>query len=152
MKNLYLFVTTLFLLSASFSFGQAGESKAIKQQGTYLGLSKPLIDLPQIHDEKSMVYYNDEAKVRENRVRPEYNDSTALPVKYDPLVDNYPMKSSGPAEKERGEVKLIQNFDGMNGSFPPDPSGAVSEDYFVQAVNTAYRVYDLDPQQQVLFS
>jgi hypothetical protein len=145
MKNLYLFVTFLFLTGSIFSFGQDGEKlDVIKKQGTYLGLSKPLRDLPQIHDENSMVYYNNEAKVRENRVRPVYMDSTALPEKYDPLVNNYPMKASGSAEKQRGEVQMIQNFNGMNGAFPPDPSGAVSENYYVQAVNTAYRVYNLD--------
>jgi hypothetical protein len=145
MKNLYLFITILFLAGSSFSFGQvAGESNVIKKQGTYLGLSKPLRAMPQIHDESSMVYYNDEAKVRKNRVRPVYMDSTALPKKYDPLVQNFATKASGSAEKSRGEVNLIQNFNGMNGSFPPDPSGAVSEDYYVQAVNVAYRVYNLD--------
>ncbi|RYM32986.1 T9SS type A sorting domain-containing protein [Brumimicrobium glaciale] len=145
MKNLYLFITILFLAGSSFSFGQvAGESNVIKKQGTYLGLSKPLRDMPQIHDESSMVYYNDEAKVRKNRVRPVYMDSTALPKKYDPLVQNFVTKASGSAEKSRGEVNLIQNFNGMNGAFPPDPSGAVSEDYYVQAVNVAYRVYNLD--------
>ncbi|PWH86586.1 T9SS type A sorting domain-containing protein [Brumimicrobium oceani] len=144
MKNLYLFVTTLFLFSSTLSFGQTEEPSVIKKQGTYLGLSQPLRDLPQIHDEKSMAYYNDEAKVRKNRVRPEYLDSSALPLKFDPLVNNYSMKSSGPAEKKRGEVKLLQNFIGMDGAFPPDPSGAVSDQYYVQAVNVAYRVYNLD--------
>lgn len=145
MKNLYLFITVLFITGTTFSFGQEGDkSEVIKKQGTYLGLTKALRDIPQIHDENSMVYYNDEAKVRKNRVRPVYMDSTALPKKYDPLVKNIVTKSTGPAEKSRGEVNLIQNFDGMNGAFPPDPSGAVSEDYYVQAVNTAYRVYNLD--------
>ncbi|HZH86909.1 MAG TPA: T9SS type A sorting domain-containing protein [Brumimicrobium sp.] len=138
MKNLIL-KTVIFVFVWSFTvFGQ--EDFDIQQKkGEYLGLSKPLRDLTQIHDEESMVYYNDEAKVRKNRVRPTYVDSTALPVKYDPLV-----KGKGMVEKSNGQVNLLQNFNGMNGAFPPDPSGAVSDDYYVQAVNTAYRVYNLD--------
>lgn len=144
MKNIHIFFTIAFLSGSIFSFGQEGESGTFKKQGKYLGLSQPLRDLPQIHDENSAVYYNDEAKVRKNRVRPVYKDSTALPKKYDPLVKNQAYPTKGPAEKSRGEIQLIQNFDGMNGSFPPDPSGAVSNNYYVQAVNTAYRVYNLD--------
>ncbi len=145
MKNLYVFFTIAFLASSTLSFAQEIEkTDIVKKQGTYLGLSKPLRDIPQIHDEKSVVYYNDEAKVRENRVRPIYVDSSALPKKYDPLVKNQMLKSTETAEKFRGEIKIHQNFDGMDGSFPPDPSGAVNENYYVQAVNTAYRVYNLD--------
>ena len=140
MKNLYSIITVVFISGSLFLFGQESESlKAQKTQGKYLGLSTPVRDLPQIHDESSMIYYNDEAKVRKNRVRPSYVDSTALPIQYDPL-----MKGKGMAVKMHGEVNLLQNFDGMNGGFPPDPSGAVSNDYYVQAVNTAYRIYNLD--------
>ncbi|WP_107039113.1 T9SS type A sorting domain-containing protein [Brumimicrobium mesophilum] len=145
MKNIYFLITIFFVSVSTNSFAQeVDKSNAIKKQGTYMGLSKPLKDLPQIHDENSVVYYNDEAKVRKNRVRPEYIDSTALPLKYDPLIKSQNFSTKGPAEKPRGEVNLLENFDGMNGSFPPDPSGAVSDEYYVQAVNTAYRVYNID--------
>src|SRR5690554_2620554 len=99
MKNLIL-KTVIFVFVWSFTvFGQ--EDFDIQQKkGEYLGLSKPLRDLTQIHDEESMVYYNDEAKVRKNRVRPTYVDSTALPVKYDPLV-----KGKGMVEKSNGQVR-----------------------------------------------
>lgn len=145
MKNLHSLTTILFLVASAISFAQSGDiSNAVKKQGKYLGLSQTLRELPQIHDENSAVYYNDEAKVRKNRIRPEYIDSSALPLKYDPLIKSQAFATKGPAEKPRGEVQILQNFDGMNGAFPPDPSGAVSDQYYVQAVNTAYRVYNID--------
>ncbi|PKR80800.1 hypothetical protein CW751_08510 [Brumimicrobium salinarum] len=141
----YFQIILVFVVISSLSEVQAQEDKKyVKKQGKYLGLSKPLTELPQIFDEQSTVYYNDEAKVRENRVRPEYVDSTALPKKFDPLVSFNFQKSLGSAERSRGEIQILQNFEGMRGAFPPDPSGAVSDQYYVQAVNTVYRVYDLN--------
>src|SRR5690554_7982709 len=107
MKNLYSIITVVFISGSLFLFGQENESiKAQKTQGKYVGLSTPVRDLPQIHDESSMIYYNDEAQVRKNRVRPSYVDSTALPIQYDPL-----MKGKGMAVKMHGEVNLLQNFE-----------------------------------------
>lgn len=36
------------------------------------------------------------------------------------------------------------NFQGLNGLFPPDPTGAAGPDHFVEAVNSSYRVYNKD--------
>lgn len=38
--------------------------------------------------------------------------------------------------------RLAVNFDGQFGAFPPDPSGAAGPDYYVQAVNSTYRIWD----------
>lgn len=36
------------------------------------------------------------------------------------------------------------NFEGIGGGFPPDPTGAAGMNYFVQAKNSSYRVYNKD--------
>lgn len=52
------------------------------------------------------------------------------------------LQTEGPVYKT--SLSLKENFNGLTGSFPPDPSGAAGPDYFVQAVNTSYRVYEKD--------
>ena len=41
-------------------------------------------------------------------------------------------------------VNIEVNTQGINGGFPPDPSGAIGPNHFVQAVNTTYGVYETD--------
>ena len=133
MKKIYLFVLSISVLTSVLS--QAEQQVEIRQ-GNYLGLSEELRNLPQTPDEL-MVYENDEGEnVHERRKRPEAVDPTALPSKHDPVRQTTQNKSY--------EIMLNQNFDGLGGSFPPDPSGAASEDYYVQAVNTAYKVFNKD--------
>tara|TARA_B110000046_G_C13008316_1_gene405440 strand:- start:273 stop:2117 length:1845 start_codon:yes stop_codon:yes gene_type:complete len=43
---------------------------------------------------------------------------------------------------EEGGFRLALNFDGQYGAFPPDPSGAVGPNYYVQAVNSTWRIWD----------
>ena len=43
---------------------------------------------------------------------------------------------------EKGGFRLALNFDGQYGAFPPDPSGAVGPNYYVQAVNSTWRIWD----------
>ena len=43
---------------------------------------------------------------------------------------------------EKGGFRLALNFDGQYGAFPPDPSGAVGPNYYVQAVNSSWRIWD----------
>ncbi len=38
--------------------------------------------------------------------------------------------------------RMAINIDGQYGAFPPDPSGAVGPNYYVQAVNSTFRIYD----------
>ncbi|MFT5844519.1 MAG: hypothetical protein ACI8QW_000389, partial [Saprospiraceae bacterium] len=41
-----------------------------------------------------------------------------------------------------GEANIDVNILGVTGGFPPDPSGAIGPNHYVQAVNTTWRVYD----------
>lgn len=48
-------------------------------------------------------------------------------------------------QKEQGQREgraPIVSWNGMNGAFPPDPSGAAGPNHYVQAVNTQWRVYN----------
>jgi hypothetical protein len=61
----------------------------------------------------------------------------ALPVGSDPVAQfemgtRVPTRAADP------------NINGMGGAFPPDPTGAAGKDYYVQAVNTSYRIFNKD--------
>ncbi|MEX1191851.1 MAG: T9SS type A sorting domain-containing protein, partial [Brumimicrobium sp.] len=141
MKNAKLLITTTFpLLLGGVLFGQnsnSSEGEVQKIQGNYLGLSAQMRDLPQIHDESEIVYEHNEGDVYTNRKRPEAVNDNALPKGEDPVRQKY-------YEKSDNAINIDVNVPGMGGAFPPDPTGAASEDYYVQAVNTTYRVYNKD--------
>ncbi|WP_051568624.1 T9SS type A sorting domain-containing protein [Crocinitomix catalasitica] len=55
----------------------------------------------------------------------------------DPLIQKSPAQISG-------RNMIQENWDGQLGSLPPDPTGAAGTDYFLQAVNDQYRVFNKD--------
>jgi hypothetical protein len=70
------------------------------------------------------------------RPRPEVVNQNALPNGADPVAQlTMGTRASG---------QTLVNFNGLGGGFPPDPSGAAGLDHYVQAVNTAYRVWNKD--------
>ena len=129
-----LFYLTLIVFP---SFGQEQiyeQSEPIeKVEGNFLGLSIAMRDLPDA--DLTIEVEHDEGNIKENRIRPEAVNEYAIPKGTDPAIQtNYP--------KSNWELPMGVNFSGLQGAFPPDPSGAVSDLYYVQAVNTLYRVYN----------
>lgn len=134
MKKTAILIFTL--LTGGVTFAQTEQQNVEKKQGNYLGLSKEVRNLPQTPEEE-MVYENDEGEnLHERRKKPEAVDPSAQPLKYDPVRQTH--------QKKTYEIQLGVNVEGMGGAFPPDPTGAVNEDYYVQAVNTAYKVFNKD--------
>ena len=58
------------------------------------------------------------------------------------LQEDDPVLQSKNGSNTEGGFRLALNVDGQFGAIPPDPSGAAGIDYFVQAVNSTYRVYE----------
>lgn len=142
MKNTKLLIGAILMASSAlFAQEPTGNSNQVqKVQGNYLGISKAMRDLPQVWDDSELTFEkdaHDEGDVHENRKRPEAVNENALPKGEDPVRQKY-------VEKTGGEITFKANFNGLSGAFPPDPSGAASEDYYVQAVNSAYKIYDKD--------
>lgn len=142
MKNTKLLIGTILMVSGTLFAQESTESgnQVQKVQGNYLGISEPMRDLPQIWDDSELTFSkdaHDEGDVHENRKRPEAVNENALPKGEDPIRQKY-------VEKSGGEISFKANFNGLSGAFPPDPSGAASEDYYVQAVNSAFKIFNKD--------
>lgn len=120
-------------IAFSSVFGQSDAPAAVEHRfGTFLGESMALRDYtgPEVDFSNVMAK---EGNVKENRRRPlPAKDEAIFGGKDLVLQETYGMKAS---------KAPIANFNGMNGAFPPDPTGAAGPDHYVQAVNTSYRVY-----------
>ncbi|MCX6285995.1 MAG: BACON domain-containing carbohydrate-binding protein [Bacteroidetes bacterium] len=108
--------------------------------GTYLGLSKPLRDLPVISAS--------DWKAMEKRAKKELNEglqkrsypyaSTALPKG----PDTFFQKNMGSQHNTAGQ---IVNFDGQTSPYyPPDCNGTAGPNHFMQTINTVYAIYTKD--------
>lgn len=140
MKKLKILFGIVFLIigpvsAQEVSVGQENNFEKVK--GQYLGISEPIRNLSQKEGLEIDENEHDEGDVHKNRKRPEAVNENALPKGEDPIRQKTINKSGG-------VISLDVNFNGLNGAFPPDPSGAASEQYYVQAVNTRFKVYNKD--------
>lgn len=132
MKKFFAVGSTLF--AAFLTFGQSGsEQEVYYGEGVFLGETPPIILDKSPEPDFSNVEAH-EGPVKENRRRPEVVNFDALPQGEDPI-----------RQKNFGTIpakSTVANFNGLLGGFPPDPSGAAGPNHYVQAINTAFRIYD----------
>ena len=105
--------------------------------GTYLGLSKPLRDLPVMSaaDWKAMAK-RAKKELNEGLQRRSYPyAATALPKGPDPFYQ----KTMGSRHNTEGQ---IVNFDGWTSPYyPPDCNGTPGQNHFMQTINMVYTIY-----------
>jgi len=130
----------LVLLFLCFSLeNHAQENASLVSQGRFVGKTIPLKDFASSEERQ---YRINEIKIIPNNIRAnEKLDLTGLP-----LDGNDPMRQ---AEKGRDtpSYMLEQNFDGISinesgGATPPDPSGAVGPNHYINAVNSVLKIFD----------
>ncbi len=130
MKNKYLIFGFGIFLSSAIYAQQEIKAEVTHVQGVFLGITKPISEFTGPEGEAKE---HKEGNVKESRKRPEAINPNALPFGEDPILqETFGTKAS--------KAPYV-NFNGLNGGLPPDPSGAVGPNHYVQAVNTSYRVY-----------
>lgn len=137
MKTKLLFLMTI--LFAAYGIAQERTAASTVITGTYIGKTIPLRDFPTIQPQED--YKVNEIKIIENNLRA--NEKVNQ--------NAYPQDGKDPLRQlEFGGISLMpleQNFDGLSsgeggGFTPPDPSGAVGPNHYVNAVNVALKVFD----------
>jgi len=133
-KSLLLF---LFVALVSNVFAQK-DKPTFLANGKYLGESKPLRDLP-----KTVAKHNNDPKnfkFGHNRMRfPRKMNENALPLHGETNAQrNFASSTPYPLEED---------FEGTNvgetaGYLPPDPTGAVGPNHFINAVNSSFKIFD----------
>jgi hypothetical protein len=106
----------------------------------YYGTSEPLRDKAQaVPADAKKMYPN--GIVPNNFIKRKYRfENDRAPASVDPVAQSV----NGTKQMQQG---LIQNFEGMNrfnsgGAIPPDCSGDVGPNHYVQMVNLAFQVFD----------
>ena len=97
-------------------------------------ITKPLRELAK--EAKNKPNFDERKEVKNKRHHNEIVNQNALPYGDDPVWQ----KTQG----TKSMLSPIQNFDGLVGGsgIPLDPSGAASASYYVQAINSEYKVFD----------
>ena len=99
-------------------------------------VTKPLTEMQSIDDFYDDVKKSEEKKEITIRRKVPAGNPTAKAIA--PAVDPIAQTSMG----TKSMVPPIANWQAQSGSgYPPDPSGAAGPNHYVQAVNTAYKIY-----------
>ncbi|MCO5266092.1 MAG: PKD domain-containing protein [Lentimicrobium sp.] len=136
------FFITIFMVSLFYFTGQAqqgAQSPATVGEGTLIGISKPLKELPALTQQEfdEMV-----AKASEKLLNPKLRNrtfpyaETALPKGPDAVWQKKMGKSGGVASEP------VVSFNGQTSPyFPPDDNGTAGPDHYMQTVNSTYAIY-----------
>lgn len=109
---------------------------------SHFEISKPARDLPKASEDQDDFEMHDRKRVPNFVGRERAIDVSTIEQNEDPIQQ----KNMG----TRAATEPLENWQGVTGSgYPPDPSGAAGTEFYVQAVNTKYRVYEKDgsPEQ-----
>ncbi len=148
LRKLHFMKKTILLALALFAtlnlFAQDAAAPESIGQGTFLGKTIPLRDFPVIseaHEGKS-----DLRIVPNNFPVNGYEVENALPLDGDPLRQSAINNAATAAFQQRASCNNGENFVGITaaegGALPPDPSGAVGPNHYVNAVNVVVKIFD----------
>lgn len=135
-------LAVLFIVLVSLSL--KGQDKVTRPQvietGEFIGISDPLIDIPEIPSTDNDAFKKKAAAKILNpklRTRSFPHASTSFPKG----VDKVWQRSHGVNRQASSSPNIV--FNGQSSPFfPPDCNGASGDYYFMQAVNSSYAIYD----------
>jgi hypothetical protein len=124
------FIITLVLFTVSVIPQSQIKSNPVVSQAIKMGISQPMRDLPLIDSKTSPIWTDGIIPLREPF------DMDVQDVSKDGSLQEY----KGPL----GASSITKNFDGVGagGYAPPDPSGDVGPNHYVQMVNVRTQIWD----------
>jgi len=135
-KILYLFIGFLFLVNVSQAQSQSDVGKPIVIKPNYFDISPPLRDMLQDPNAKVDMSWKD-GVVKNRNPKDMFQENNPNAIYSDPNVQSV----FGVLNPDTTD----QNFDGTganNSVVPPDPTGDVGPNHFVQIVNLKYAIYN----------
>ena len=134
MKKIYLLSLGIVAFIGLSAQNNADDKKVVMVKCEQVGISKPLRELfeenqPNINFEQNGEYK--ESKDREHRKAQTFVEMNNV----DPVIQDFQGKYN---------AKALVNWEGQSdGSCPPDPTGAIGANYYVQAVNASpFKVFN----------
>jgi hypothetical protein len=137
--TLILFILVTFVL---LSFGQEPDLSNFEAPTSYPGThsyGQLLGNIPALRDlennQEVMTVRGKNYEKKNYFNRNSLNNPQSLPQSGDPLVQNQQKGSA----KLGGAINLLENFEGLREQLvdPPDPTGDIGENHYMQAVNTS---------------
>ena len=133
MKKLIFLIATFLALGV---LSAQTTDKPIIKKSIYYGKSKPICDmdvvLPGPHPEKQEVVLNFHSTGKDDV---KHMNTKSVTTK--PELQRYQGSIKG-----KGPLLNFEGVDNVNGCFPADPNGDVSENYYMQTVNRSFAVWD----------
>lgn len=137
----FIFITLFFL--SLFSFKSQAQNDKLSPttvgEGTLIGITKPLKDIPPVTEaEYAVMVEKADKKLLNPKLRLRYFpfEETALPKGADAVWQ----KSMGLYKGAASEPNLT--FQGQNSPyFPPDENGTAGPNHYMQTVNSTYAIY-----------
>lgn len=111
------------------------------EQCTNFFKTPPLKELLKNATPVSEDYNYEDWEPKDRKEKPDYSGIVDHGIPSNGGVDPALQSTNGWRD---GSKMMKENWQGMGGAFPPDPTGAAGYDYFVQAVNSTYRIYQKD--------
>ncbi len=139
-----LLLLSIFLFSASLGFSQ---EKREEHTATSTTRSNEMVEVPSLASrlkEKSFI----KAVDKKQEVNPKRRDGNkvvpgkGLPIGNDPLIDKDENYMKNPTKNP-----IISWVGATSGSTPTDPSGAIGPNHYVNAYNSAFRIWDREGNQ-----
>lgn len=142
------------LCLATIGVSAQSEGKTSVDNGTTYQQCKFFVKTPPLRDMlKTLTPVDDKALSENASAKPinpmrhaDLSEISAIGLSETGGVD--PALQSEFGTKKDGGFRAAVNFLGQYGAFPPDPSGASGPNYYVQAVNSTYRIWDKDGSPQ----
>jgi len=141
-KTLTIGVIGLAAVFISHAQDSSETAPATYEQCSFFMKTPPLRDLLEtIEPIDDSAYYANHSAKPVNPMR--YNIPENLTEEeVEALFEEDPTLQTINGSKTNGGYRLQINVDGQFGAFPPDPTGAAGIDYFVQSVDSTYRIYE----------
>ena len=137
---LFALVVFFFIFSNEISSQDIPVQPKMVKTGNFLGISRPLRDIPAMSKEDYSLMVEKAKKRGKNTPwdKPTYPfASTALPKGDDPVWQ----KSNG--TKSGSSLAPLLNFEGQTSPYyPPDCNGTAGPNHYMQTVNTTYAIYN----------
>jgi hypothetical protein len=140
MKLRKLLIASAILLSCN-AFAQQAEGPSVISQGTFMGTTIPLRDMPTVTEMENDGF--DHAREVKQKFDPTDTDAV-INENALPLEGQHQGYQS--AQGTRNPLTVLQNFQGASvqegQAIPPDPTGAVGPNHYVHAVNVVVKIFD----------
>ncbi len=140
-----LFLTIAIILLFNNSFAQTAVHPNVVKTAIDFSISQPVRNMPTVSETGISSSNEEEMERNEEMGNRNYPNPDPLPNGIDPVL-----QTTSRTQTRSSYSVITHNFDGQtSGSYPPDCSGSIGPNYFFEAYNVSFAIYDKNTEQLV---